>query len=123
MTLSKVITQTDTDEIVLVFSTKTIPADLDFTRRQPISVVKENYSGLRVSASAVRVVDGQRGVFVLDGNTVIFKKIEVLHEENGTYICAFPDEKNLSYVSPTEISLYDLIIVSGTDLYEGKVLS
>ncbi len=123
MLLSKVITQTDTDEIILIFSTKTIPADLNFARRQTVNVTKESFSGLRVSSSAVRVLDGVRGVYVLDGNTVVFKKITVLHDDNGTYICALPDENNKSYVSADKLSLYDLVIVSGTDLYVGKVLS
>lgn len=123
MKLSKVITQTDTDDIVLVFSTKTIPPEMNFTRRQTISVVKETYEGLRVPASAVRVLDGTRGVYVLDGNTVVFKEINVLYEDNGIYICALPDKDHKSYVSETKLSLYDMIIVSGTDLYVGKVLS
>lgn len=123
MKLSKVIAQTDTDDIVLIFSTKTIPSSLNFSRRQTVNVIKESYSGLRVSASAVRVLDGVRGVYVLDGNTVIFKKIEILYDDNGTYLCALPDEGNKAYVSQSELSLYDMIIVSGTDLYVGKVLS
>ena len=123
MLLSKVVTQTDTDEIVLIFSTKTIPAELKFTRRQTVNVVKESFEGIRVSASAVRVLDGVRGVYVLDGNTVVFKKITVLHDDNGAYICAFPDANNKAYVSGDKLSLYDLVIVSGTDIYVGKVLS
>lgn len=123
MKLSKVITQTDTDDIILVFSTKTIPPELNFTRRQTVNVVKETYTGLRVPASAVRVLDGERGVYVLDGNTVVFKRIDVLYEDNGVYICALPDEDHKAYVSETKLSLYDMVIVSGTDLYVGKVLS
>lgn len=123
MKLSKVIAQTDTDDIVLIFSTKTIPSELNFSRKQTVNVIKESYSGLRVSASAVRVLDGVRGVYVLDGNTVIFKKIDILYDDNGTYLCALPDEDNKAFVSATELSLYDMIIVSGTDLYVGKVLS
>ena len=64
MLLSKVITQTDTEDIVLIFSTKTIPADLNFTRRQTVNVVKESFEGIRISASSVRVLDGVRGVYV-----------------------------------------------------------
>lgn len=123
MKLSKVIAQTDTDDIVLIFSTKTIPSSLNFNRKQTVNIIKEQYSGLRVSSSAVRVLDGVRGVYVLDGNTVIFKKIDILYDDNGTYLCALPNEDNKAYVSATELSLYDMIIVSGTDLYVGKVLS
>lgn len=123
MKLAKVITQTDTDDIILVFSTKTVPTDFNFSRRQTVNIIKETYTGLRVSASAVRVLDGVRGVYVLDGNTVMFKKVDILYDDNGTYICALPDEEHKSYVSETMLSLYDMVIVSGTDLYVGKVLS
>ena len=54
---------------------------------------------------------------------MVFKEIDVLYEDNGVYICALPDENHKAYVSETKLSLYDMVIVSGTDLYVGKVLS
>ncbi len=123
MQLYKVITQTDSDEIIVVFSTKTIPPELEFVRKQTVNVIKETYRGLRISSSAVRVLDGKTGVYAVDGNRVVFKTVEILYDDNGSYICALPDEKNKAFISKTKLSLYDMVIVSGTDLYVGKVLS
>ncbi len=122
MTLTKVITQTDSDDILLVFKTKTMPEGMTYSRKQTVDIITGNYAGLKITASAVRVLDGIRGVYVLDGNEVVFKKVRILYEDGGSYICALPDDSDKCHISQSELSLYDLVIVSGTDIYVGKVL-
>ena len=85
-------------------------------------------SGLLTTASSgmasdAVVKDGVQGVYVLDGNTIVFKKINVVYEEATNYICSLPDEDDKSFVSDTELSLYDQIITEGRQIYEGRVLS
>lgn len=128
MTLEKVVTQSDQDKAVLIFAGNMMPDGFNFARMQTVKLVLKTYEGLRIPTSALRKINEETGVYALDGNKVIFKKAEVLFEENGYYICAlpvdpaYPTRKNIAYVSKKQLSLYDTVIYSGRDIYEGKVL-
>ena len=86
------------------------------------------YAGVRIEQSAVHIVtdeDGvqRRGVFVKYGNVVQFKRIDPTFE-NDQYVIVpakiqiGSDERSLK----NEVLLYDEIITSGKDLYDGKLL-
>lgn len=128
MTLDKKLMQSDTDTVVLVFSSRQLPEGFDFSRHQTIQLILGNYEGIRVRTSALRVLDGEVGCYVLDGNCVVFKKAEVLYRNDEFTICRVPynaitDSRNdRAYTSPEYLSLYDIVILSGTDLYVGKFL-
>lgn len=123
MTYERYISQTNTDEIIMIFSTRTNYDGFNFLRYQPVEIAYKSYSGLKVPRSAVRVKDGMQGVYVLDGNVIIFKTINILYEQANYYICAVPDGGNITAISDTQLSLYDLIITEGKQIYEGRVLS
>lgn len=128
MRLEKVITQSDQDKAVLIFCGNTMPEGFNYLRMQTVKLMLKTYEGLKIPTSALRKINGVTGVYALNGNKVVFKKTEVLFEENGYYICAlpvdpaYPTRKNIAYVSKTQLSLYDTVISSGRDIYEGKVL-
>lgn len=128
MTFEKMVTQSDQDKAVLIFCGNMLPDGFNFLRMQTVKLVLRTYEGLRIPTSALRKINDETGVYALDGNKVIFKKAEVLFEENGYYICAlpvdpaYPSRKNIAYVSKKHLSLYDTVIYSGRDIYEGKVL-
>lgn len=93
------------------------------------------YNGLRVNADAVRYVkenvlaeDGETvlgeeyvpGVYVKYGNLARFRRItEIYRDADGAYILV-PD--NGAVGKESEVRLYDEIIVSGQELYDGKLL-
>jgi len=120
MTLEKIITDNSTDQALLVFRTGEIPENFNYLRMQTIEVVRQNYSGLGVPASAVRVVDGQEGVYTLIGNVVKFRKIDTLFEEEGYFIVKnyTPTESGYS----EHLKRNELIIVKGKNLYDGKII-
>lgn len=128
MTLDKKAVQTNRDHAVLVFRSSQLPVGFDFTRRQTVQLVSETYSGIRVSTDALRMQDGVLGCYVLDGNHVIFKKADVLYREEEFAVCRVPynsvldsrDDK--AFISKEYLSLYDTVIISASELYEGKVL-
>ena len=122
MRLDRVISQTNYDTSVAVFSTDVMAAGFNYTRSQPVEIVAESYSGLKVPASAIRVVDGRIGVYTLDGIVVRFKTTTVLYEENGYCYCKAPYDDRIDHLSRTALSLYDPVIVSGKNLYEGKIV-
>ena len=62
------------------------------------------------------------GVYVLDETVVKFKTFTRIMEKNGYVLCALPDSKNISFISNTEVSLFDAVITQGTNLYHNKVI-
>ena len=116
-TLHRVISQTDTDRVVLVFLIEEIPTDFDYTRHQNIRISYREYTGLSVPKGALRIVNGTEGVYVLSGNQVEFKKTEIIHTGESLYICTPADWQHREF-----LALHDRIIVSGKDLYVGKIV-
>ena len=120
--LNRIITETDTDNVVLVFSGGELPEDFNFLRRQTVNIVRTSYTGYRVPVSAVRIVDGEQGVFILDGDIVKFRRIDALAQVNGYVVCAEQDPQgDPDYAS--KLGLYDQVITKGKNLYDGKIIN
>lgn len=128
MTLDRKLMKTDADTEVLVFSCRQLPEGFDFSRNQTVQLSLGEYDGIRVHTAALRVLDGEVGCYVLDGTRVIFKKADVIYQNDEYTICRVPEnpvtEKRTdrAYTSDEWLSLYDNVILSGTDLYVGKTL-
>ena len=117
--ISKV-TQPDYDEVLLIFESDKNLSDFNFLREQIVEAVVNSYSGLKIKKEALRIVDGEEGVYILDGNTVSFKRVNKIYENDGFYIISLkdPDEGNdVSY-----LEMYDAVINNGKELYDGKVI-
>ncbi|MBE6678091.1 MAG: hypothetical protein E7597_04785 [Ruminococcaceae bacterium] len=122
MTLERSGGSGDGETMMLVFSSHTLPRGFNFTRKQEISVVKSTVQGLKVRTTALRHENGKTGVYVLQNNRVVFKTTEILRESGGFYLVALPDENRHTARSATKLSLHDTVILSGKNLYVGKVL-
>lgn len=86
------------------------------SRVASFKLVVKSYGGLRVPRTALHYDENeQRGVFVLRGQTLVFKKVEVVYWGEGYVICS--QVKDDGY-----LKLYDKIVVEGMDLYDGKVI-
>ena len=144
MTLYRIVTETDSDEVVLIFRGGDLPKDFNFLRRQTVEIVETSYTGYKVPVSAVRIVnisqneDGSRrvtpsasgetegrtaqGVYVLDGDRVHFREIKALAQINGYVICA---EQNPAQDAEYQykLGLYDRVIVKGKNLTDGKIVN
>ena len=111
------------DKTVLVFKTDVMPSGFNYLRKQNVQIIEESYTGYKVPSNAVRVINGKKGVYILSGNTVKFKEITVLVEQDGYFIV---EERPSYYEDPDcydKLGLYDMIIVSGKNLYDGKIIS
>ena len=90
MTLDKIIRENDVGNAVLVFRTNEMPDGFNFFRKQTVQIARESYTGYKVPADAVRVVDGVEGVYVLSGNTVssvtAFCAVSAVTAGNGSSI-------------------------------------
>lgn len=120
MRLIKIIPDTDTDGALLVFECDNNPEDFTFARMQPVRIVKSSVSGIRIPKGAMRVVDGQSGVYILYGSKVRFSEFDILAESDNYYIASTPDGSDTKF---RQLKLYDNIIVSGKDIFEGKVIN
>ena len=78
MTLEKICPGGDVG--LAVFRTDKTPEGFDFARMQSYELLENEYTGFKVPKSSVRVIDGQMGVYVLTGEVVHFRKIEVMTE-------------------------------------------
>ena len=121
MTLVRSVHDDETKQTLLIFSTGYVDPNFNFLRRQSVDIVEESYTGYRVPVSAVRIVDGRKGVYVLNGNLVEFKEIETVAEIDGNMIVKERDPLgDPDYAK--KLGFYDQIITKGKNLYEGKVI-
>lgn len=136
------------DRAAMIFECSTLPEDFEYTRMQPVTVTVSTYTGYRVPLSAVRVVDVDgvevRGVYILYGNVVYFRRIEIILTQDGYALCdsmaGVPEDDGYNdfhytgetpaETEPTEpyeeipyLSLYDMVIISARGLYDGKIIS
>lgn len=120
MTLERTLTEIDRDDALLIFSCSTMPEGFSYLRVQSIEITTRVRAGLRVPAEAIRVIDGETGVYILRGGKVEFRRVSVLLERDGDCIVdatLTADDGETAY-----LALYDEVITAGKDLYEGKVL-
>ncbi len=83
-----------------------------------IDLIRSKYSGLKVPVSALRVKDGQTGVYTVVDGIVHFKKVNILYRQ-GDY--AIAEENNSSSGS---LLLYDEVITaSKKELKVGERIS
>lgn len=119
-TLYRTITEPNSDRAVLIFKNGIVRSSFNFLRSQTIEVVETSYSGYRVPISAVRIVDGVKGVYVLSGSVVEFRTINPIFEKNGYLIV---EERDLTDQSQTNrLNIYEQIIVGGGDYYDGQLI-
>lgn len=91
--------------------------DVAKLRIADIQIITDEFMGFRISNDAIREVDSQKGVYVLRGDTVQFKKINILFSsEEYSIIESNADDSSF-------IRQYDTVITQGVDLYDGKVIS
>lgn len=78
--------------------------------------------GIRVSTSAVRVVDGEKGVYVRRGNVARFRKLNIVYSDQTYVISATASQDGEPIVDDPSnyLKQYDEVILEGKDLYDGK---
>ena len=102
---------------MVVFACDTMNNELAQLRNIDITIVYQEYKGLKVDNRAIRVTDGQKGVYVLLASQVKFIPIEVLWTGgNYSIVKQEPSEKRV-------LRIYDEIIVKGKNLYDGKIIN
>ena len=86
MTVRRVVLDPDSDRALVVFSSTELRPGFSFLRRQTVEMNLGSVSGFSVPVSAVRLVDGELGVYVFNGVYANFRRIIVLKEFDDQYI-------------------------------------
>lgn len=116
VTLKKINISESSSSAVLIFECSDMNSELASMRTGPMTVVKKEYSGLKVPKSALRVVDSKRGVYVLTGMQIKFVEVNVLFSNDSYMICEKQtDDENV-------LRLYDEVVTRGKNLYDGKIV-
>ena len=101
---------------ICIFECDTFSSEFVDGRVAQVKLLMDNYEGIRIPTSAIRIVDGKAGVYTRKGIEVVFKQIkQIISEEDYTLV------ENTSKLDGY-ISLYDTVIVGGKDLYDGKII-
>ncbi len=106
----------DDENVALVLKCNVMNRDVANLRIHDIEIITEDYMGIRIQNSAIREVDGQKGVYVKSGNIIQFKKINIAYSTEDFSVIEIVNDS--SYVKQ-----YDTIITEGVDLSDGKVVS
>lgn len=116
VTVKKINISDNSSDAVLIFACDQMNSEIAAMRSVNMEIISSEYSGLKVSKSALRVVDSQTGVYVLNGMQLKFVPVNVLYSNDAYIIC----EQQKS--TDTVLRLYDEVVVKGKNLYDGKIV-
>lgn len=101
---------------VYVFECDKLNSSVASGRTAKFKVVINSYGGLRVPRKALRFnEENERGVYILRGQSLVFKKVNVVYWGADYVICS--QEAGTEY-----LMLYDEVVTEGKDLRDGKVV-
>lgn len=99
---------------LIILSCDRIQYDLVSQRIDDIRLYLDTYTGIIVPSSAVRYNDAsEKGVYIKLGQTIFFRKINVLYDGSDFKIVEDTGKKGY-------LAMYDEIVVEGKDLYDSK---
>ena len=107
------------------FSCKQMPEGFEFLRAQNVQIDLDSTTGYRVPSEAVHTVEQSNYVYILNGNMVEQRRITIIGKGDGYYIVNTyeADYNETGAVNPVPyLAENELIITSGRDLYDGKLL-
>lgn len=104
------------NQAVLVIGSTDVNGDTVSRRTASVKLGFSDYEGVRFSRQALRIQDGKKGVFVKGNSAVKFKQVDIVYTGKDFYL------SKLDYSSDIYLNIFDVIIVEGNDLYDGKPL-
>jgi putative membrane fusion protein len=118
MTIEQV-SEVQEDQAVVVFSSTKSMSDAADLRQETCQVIFHSYTGLRIPKEALRVYEGETGVFIRSGYTARFRPVEIVAEDEDNYLVkANPTSEEDTRV----LRAGDEIILASDELYNGKVV-
>ncbi len=107
-----------TGKAVALLKTFSMSKNLSQMRNSTVQVSFKTITGLRLNKNAVRFNEkNEQGVYVKNGTQILFKKINIIHEEEGYYLTQY-NETDAEF-----LRLYDDVVIDGHDLYDKKTIN
>ena len=102
---------------IVILACQTMNGQLATVRSAPLTIVTEEYEGIKISNKSVHYSEGLPGVYVVQGSIVKFKPIEIVYRTETFTLCKKSEDGNNE-----SIVLYDEVIEKGKNLYDGKFI-
>lgn len=121
VTVYSIIKERNSDTALLVLEGDEFNSELVSMRSQPIDIILETYTGLKVPKQAARMMenedgDSRLGVFILSGSVTKFKNITPLFETETYYVV------QQSATDASALVAQDQIVVKGKNLQNNMVV-
>ncbi len=104
------------NEAIIVLSCDQMDETVAASRVVDVEILFGNYSGIKVSRSAIRFQNGQKGVYVISGGQTEFRLIDVIYEGDDYVLSAVTSEDGY-------LSLYDSVLLDPVATTEGQTTS
>lgn len=104
------------DKTLLILSCDLMNDSLADLRIEDVQIITEEYEGYKIPNSAIRTVDGVKGVYVVRGNLLGFRKIHIVHSTDSYTLVDNPEGES------DYIKLYDKVVTKGVELYDNKLV-
>lgn len=114
----------ENERCLVVFSGDQYLSYVTMLRDQSAELILQSFTGLRTPKNALRINDGQNGVYCRIGRQAWFKPVKVLYQGED-YCLLAPDQ--IDAVRESDLVFYTLrpgdeVIVTAGNLYNGKVI-
>ena len=96
------------DKILVVMSCNTLDEELASTRVASSLIVFDEYTGIRVPRKAIRFKGDQKGVYVILGKDITFKRIDVIYEGDDFVLSKNTDDQDY-------LLLFDQILLENVE--------
>ncbi len=101
----------------VVLSCNYMNADVVKMQHTQAIITLREYSGLKINKEGVRNIENVNMVYVLTGNIITQHVINVIYEDENYVLVPLGYESGAN-----EVERFDEVIISGRDIYEGRLL-
>lgn len=113
------ITPEQSGKVILIIDSNKYIDNIYSSSRVKAELIRNSYEGFRIPAKSLRMTDGEMGVYVIRSNKGRFVPVELLYNAGSWVVVR---EITESAEHPKVLKLYDELIISGKDIFEGKVV-
>lgn len=107
------------DQVVAVFRSARDEHVAGELRQESCRIILESEEGILIPKEALRVCEGENGVFVSSGYNAVFRPVKIL-AENDDYYLVKPNPKNEN--DDRILRSGDEVVLASAELYDGKVV-